>query len=259
MYNEILTIGPITVHGYGLMIGVGIIAALLMGEYRAKKFGLDGDRIYGLTFATVLFGFLAARVLFIITEWNNFIANPLKFVSGNGFVVYGGIIGGTITIFTYCKLKKMDIFSYLDLLVPSIATAQGFGRIGCFLAGCCYGRKTESPFGVVFTNSDFAPNGIKLLPTQLFMSAGDFVIMAILLWYASKRPAKGKVSCLYLFLYSIGRFGIEFLRNDDRGTVGVLSTSQFIAIFTATAAVIVYMAVIPRLQKKEAGNGTREH
>ena len=101
MYNEILTIGPITIHGYGLMIGVGIIAALLMGEYRAKKFGLDSDRIYGMTFATVLFGFLAARVLFIITEWSNFIANPLKFVSGNGFVVYGGIIGGAITIFTY--------------------------------------------------------------------------------------------------------------------------------------------------------------
>lgn len=253
MYNEILTIGGVTIHGYGLMIGLGVMAALLLGDYRAKKFGLNGDHIYGMTFSAVILGFVAARILFIITEWENFLANPMRYLSGAGFVVYGGIIGGALTIYGFCKLKKIDMLSYLDLMVPSVALAQGFGRVGCFLAGCCYGRETDSWCGVVFTNSDFAPNGVKLLPTQLFMAAGDLVIMAALLWYVKKRPMRGRTSMLYLILYSVGRFIIEFLRNDDRGTVGMLSTSQFIAIFTFIVGVIGFTVIMPKLNQK--GNG----
>lgn len=250
MYNEILTIGPITVHGYGLMIGLGVMAALLMGDYRSKKFGLNGDHIYGMTFSAVILGFVAARVLFIITEWEGFLQNPKAYLTGAGFVVYGGIIGGALTIYGFCKLKKIDMLAYLDLMIPSVALAQGLGRIGCFLAGCCYGKETDSWLGVVFTNSDFAPNGVKVLPTQLFMAGGDIILMAILLWYASKRPMRGKVSMLYLVLYSIGRFVIEFFRNDDRGSVGVLSTSQFIAIFVFVAGILGFFVLMPKLKEK---------
>ena len=250
MYNDILTIGPVTIHGYGLMIGLGVMAALLLGDYRAKKFGLNGDHIYGMTFSAVILGFVAARILFIITEWENFLQNPMQYLAGAGFVVYGGIIGGALTIYGFCKIKKIDLLSYLDLMIPSVALAQGFGRIGCFLAGCCYGKETDSFLGVVFTNSDFAPNGVKVLPTQLFMAGGDLIIMAILLWYAAKRPMRGRTSALYLILYSIGRFVIEFLRNDDRGTVGALSTSQFIAIFTLLAGVLGFFVVLPKLNQK---------
>ena len=142
------------------------------------------------------------------------------------------------------------MLSYLDLMIPSVALAQALGRVGCFLAGCCYGKETDSPLGVVFTNSDFAPNGVKLLPTQLFMAGGDLIIMAVLLWYAAKRPMRGRTSALYLILYSIGRFFVEFLRNDDRGTVGMLSTSQFIAIFTFLAGVAGFFTVLPKLNQK---------
>lgn len=256
MYNEILTIGSVTIHGYGLMIGLGVAAALIMGDKRAKKFGLIGDNIYGLTFATVILGFVAARILFIITEWNSFMEDPARFLMGNGFVVYGGIIGGALMIYGYCKWKKMDVLAYLDLMVPSIALAQGFGRVGCFLAGCCYGKETDCWLGVTFTNSAFAPNGVKLLPTQLFMAAGDLFIMAILLWYAAKRPMRGRTSALYLILYSVGRFGIEFLRNDDRGMVGMLSTSQFIAIFTAIAGILAFFVIFPKLNQKGTIHGT---
>ena len=250
MYNEILSIGPVTIHGYGLMIGLGVMAALLLGDYRAKKFGLNGDHIYGMTFSAVILGFLAARILFIITEWEGFLQNPMQYLSGAGFVVYGGIIGGALTIYGFCKIKKIDMLSYLDLMIPSVALAQGFGRVGCFLAGCCYGKETDSWLGVVFTNSDFAPNGVKVLPTQLFMAGGDILLMAVLLWYAAKRPLRGRTSALYLILYSIGRFAIEFLRNDDRGTVGMLSTSQFIAIFTLMVGLVGFFVVAPKLKQK---------
>ena len=142
------------------------------------------------------------------------------------------------------------MLSYLDLMIPSVALAQGFGRVGCFLAGCCYGKETDSCLGVVFTNSDFAPNGVKVLPTQLFMAGGDILLMAVLLWYAAKRPMRGRTSALYLILYSIGRFAIEFLRNDDRGTVGMLSTSQFIAIFTLMVGLVGFFVVAPKLKQK---------
>lgn len=250
MYNDIFSIGPITVHGYGLMIGIGVVVALLVGDYRSKKRGLNGELIYGLTITTVILGFVAARILFILTEWQNFLKAPMRYITGSGFVVFGGIIGGLLTIFGYCKLKKMDFLAYLDLMIPSVAIAQGFGRIGCFLAGCCYGKETDSFLGIIFTNSHFAPNNVKLLPSQLFMAAGDFVLAGILLWYARKERLKGKTSMLYLMLYSVGRFFVEFTRNDDRGFVGGLSTSQFIGIFTFVAGAVVFFLILPAMEKK---------
>lgn len=240
MYNDILSIGNFTIHGYGLMIGIGVVVALIVGDYRAGKKGLDGALIYGLTITTVVLGFLTAKLLYIITEWKGFLKDPMSYISGSGFVVYGGIIGGAVVIWAYCKWKKMDCLRYVDLMIPSVALAQGFGRIGCFLAGCCYGKETDSIIGITFKHSHFAPNHVKLLPSQLIMSVGDFIIAAILLIYAKKDPAKGKTTALYLILYSVGRFLVEFTRNDERGFVGVLSTSQFIAIFTFIIGVVSF-------------------
>ena len=251
MYNDILTIGPVTVHGYGLMIGIGIVMALLVGDYRAKKKGLDGDFIYGLTLTTVVLGFLAAKLLFIITEWQGFVRNPMSYITGNGFVVFGGIIGGAITIWGYCKLKKVNFLDYLDLMIPSVALAQGFGRIGCFLAGCCYGKETDLPIGITYTISRFAPNNVALIPTQLISAAGDFVIFAILLYYAKRKKVDGTVGAMYLIIYSVGRFLVEFLRADERGAVGVLSTSQFISIGTLGFGIVLYFLLKKINKNKE--------
>lgn len=261
MYNDLFSIGPVTVHGYGLMIAIGVLAALIISDKRATKRGLSGDLVYSLVIWTVVGGFLGAKVLFIITYLKKFLADPVGFISGSGFVVYGGIITGIGIIALFCKIKKVSFIDYIDLVMPSVALAQGFGRLGCLLAGCCYGRPTDSAIGIIFTHSDFAPNGIKLMPTQIMMSVGDFIIAAILFYYVSiydkKRmeragletpPAStgGRVTLLYLILYSIGRFSVEFFRNDYRGSVGILSTSQFIAIITAVVATVVYFIMINR-------------
>jgi phosphatidylglycerol:prolipoprotein diacylglycerol transferase len=129
--------------------------------------------------------------------------------------------------------------SYFDLLAPSVAVAQGFGRIGCFLAGCCYGRETDSMLGVVFPAGSIAPAGIKLFPVQLFSAGGDFLIAGILLLFSNKLKCKGDTGALYQHLYGLGRFFIEYFRNDYRGVVAALSTSQFISIF----AVLVSLAM----------------
>lgn len=240
MYNDLFSIGPFTVHGYGLMIAIGVLAALFIAEARAKKRDMNADVLYPLTLVCVVFGFASAKVLFCIVEWRQFIKNPLQLLTGNGFVVYGGIIGGVLAAFLYCRLKKLNFWDYFDIVLPSVAVAQGFGRIGCFLAGCCYGRETDSFLGIAFTHSDYAPNGVKLLPTQLFSAAGMFLIAGFLFWYAKKERKKGQVGALYLVLYSIGRFIIEFFRDDYRGAVGFLSTSQFISLFILAIGVWLF-------------------
>jgi len=230
MYENILKIGPITVKGYGLMIAVGVILALFLGEKLAKKRGQDPDMIYNLTFLCAISGFLGAKILFCIVEFDALIKDPMSVLKSNGFVVYGGIIRGILAAAVYLKRKKCNFWDYFDIVLPSVAVAQGFGRIGCFLAGCCYGRETDSCIGIAFNNSRFAPNHVKLIPTQLISSAGMFLIAAVLLWFLKRQKRPGQTGALYLILYSIGRFGVEFLRNDFRGEIGPFSTSQFISV-----------------------------
>ena len=240
MYNEILKVGPIVIHGYGLMIAIGVLCALLVATKQAKKKLLDANIMFTLGIVALLFGFVGAKLLYCIVEIKSLLNNPMQILSGGGFVVYGGIIGGTLAAIIYCKLKKVNFLQYFDLAMPSVAIAQGFGRIGCFLAGCCYGRETDSAIGIVFHNSSLAPNGVKLIPTQLFSSAGDFLIAVILIMYAKKARNTGKVGALYLILYSVGRFIIEFFRNDYRGSIGVLSTSQVIALIILAIGIIMF-------------------
>jgi len=254
MYNDLFNIGPVTIHGYGLMIALGILCALLVAGKRAKRKNLDVDLVYGLGLAVLFFGFVGAKLLFCIVELDSIIASPKLILSGDGFVVYGGIIGGILAAMLYCKRKKVSFLIYFDLLAPSVALAQGFGRIGCFLAGCCYGRETSSPIGIIFHNSLFAPNDVRLLPTQLFSSAGDFLIAAVLMVFASRPRRVGKTGALYLMLYGAGRFIIEFFRDDYRGSVGFLSTSQFISIIIlAIGIAIFFMKKFPSFNKEKAG------
>ena len=231
MHNDILTIGKLTIHGYGLMIAIGILAAVFVAMYRAKRREMDQEPILDIVLIAMIGGFLGSKILYIIVEWKEFIKDPKHFLGGGGFVVYGGIILGLVVAFLYFRWKKLDFFAYMDLSMPSVSIAQGIGRIGCFLAGCCYGAETDSALGVVFPQGSLAPAGVKLWPTQLFMSVGNLCIAAILIVASLKLKKKGQVSALYMILYSAGRFGVEFFRADHRGSVGVFSTSQFISLF----------------------------
>lgn len=242
MKNDLFSIGPLTVHGYGLMIALGILACIFMGMQRAKKKGLNDESVLDIAIVGVVCGFIGAKILYVIVEFESFIENPLSVLGSEGFVVYGGIIAGVLSAILYCRKKNLVFLEYFDLLAPSISLAQGFGRIGCFLAGCCYGRETDAFFGITFPEGSFAPAGVKLIPTQLLSSAGDFLIMFILLAYSRRSKKTGNVGALYLILYGIGRFLIEFLRSDDRGAVGALSTSQFISIGIVILSLLMFFS-----------------
>lgn len=241
MKIDLFSIGPVTIHGYGLMIGIGVLCCIFMGMRRAKKYGMSEDAVIDIAIFGLIAGFLGAKLLYLIVEWKTFIEDPLSVLGSEGFVVYGGITAGVLAAIVYCRIKKLVFLEYFDLLCSSIALAQGFGRIGCLLAGCCYGRETDSFLGIVFPEGGLAPAGVRLIPTQIISSAGNFCIMLILLWHYKRRKRVGDTGFLYMLLYGLGRFCVEFLRNDNRGTVGVLSTSQFISVFIVAAAVILLL------------------
>lgn len=263
MKNELISIGPITIYGYGLMIGIGIVAAYLMIEYLAKKKQMDPEPVFGLTISCVIGGFAGSKLLYFITRLGDIIADPsvIKDVA-TGWVVYGGIIGGIITAIIFCKIKKLEFLRYFDISLPAVAMAQGFGRIGCFLAGCCYGCETDGWCAITFTGSSFAPNGVPLVPTQLISSGLDFLLFAVLVFLLFKLKAPGQVGGFYLIFYSIGRFVLEFYRGDlIRGSVGTLSTSQFISIFTVMVGVITVWGagvLYGKKQLKEAKDENKE-
>jgi phosphatidylglycerol:prolipoprotein diacylglycerol transferase len=244
MYNNLLTIGKFTIHGYGLMIGIGIICAYLLGERRAKTAGLDPDRIFSITIWAAVGGMLGAKILYLLTNFSAFLANPKDYLFGSsaGFVVYGGIIGGIFSGWLCTRIYRLPFWRYFDVVMPCIALAQGFGRIGCLLAGCCYGMEWHGPLAITFTHSDFAPNGIPLFPTEPVNSALDFLHCFVLIRASRYLRTPGQTGALYLMLYAAGRFVMEFFRGDTiRGFVGPLSTSQFISIFIFAAGALLFL------------------
>ncbi len=249
MSNNI-QIGPLTIHMYGLMVGIGFAAAYMISCKQAEKKGLNSDIIWGILICAILGILIGRRLLFYAVSIPQIIKDPsILWNFKNGYVVYGGLIFGVLFGYIYCMKKKVSFFKYLDLAMPSVSVAQGFGRIGCFFAGCCYGRETDSWFHIIYTHSDFAPNNTALIPTQLLSSAGNFVIAAVLFWYSSKSKTDGSTGAFYMILYSTGRFIIEIFRNDNRGFIGSLSTSQLISIAVFILG-ILFMAVLKKRDTK---------
>lgn len=231
----------IQIKSYGLMIAIGIIVAAALFINKGKNKGFDEDSLLNLIIFAVIGGVLGGKGLFIITELKDILKDPSILTNfGYGFVVYGAIGGGALAMYLYCRRKKWSLIEMVDMTVPGLAIAQGFGRIGCFLAGCCYGAETTLPFGVEFPENSLAPSGVHLHPTQIYSSIFDFSLGLILLYYSKKERKNGKLMGLYLIIYSVGRFLVEFLRNDPRGNVGLFSTSQFIAIFTLVFGIIIF-------------------
>lgn len=251
MFNDWLRIGSFTIHGYGVMIAIGILMAFFYGERMARKYGLDPNEVDNLVFVCLISGFLGSKIVYILTNWNAFLKNPMAYLGADGWVVYGGILGGLLGGWLWCKFRKLSFPAYANLMLPAVALAQGFGRIGCFFAGCCYGKETTG-LGVVFPEGSLAPAGVKLIPTQLISSFGDFVLFYILYKTYCNEKTRSMTAGLYLVLYAVGRFIIEYFRGDEvRGFLFGLSTSQFISIFMMIAGLIVIY--VSRNKEKKAG------
>ena len=127
MKNDLFSIGPLTIHSYGLMIALGILVCVFMGMDRARKYGYKDEAVLDIAIFGILSGFIGAKLLYVLVEFDRFLENPMDVLGSEGFVVYGGIIVGALAGVLYCRIKKLPCWEYFDLLAPSIAVAQGFG------------------------------------------------------------------------------------------------------------------------------------
>lgn len=249
MFNDWFSIGPLTVHGYGVMIAVGILAASWLATKLCKEYKLDYENIDSFIIFVIVIGYAFSKLTYCLTVFDQFLSDPLSVLGSGGWVVYGGILGGLLAALVWCKWKKWKFMDYFQVLMPCVSLAQGFGRIGCFFAGCCGGAVTDAWYGIQFPATSLAWNTTqKIIPTQLLSSAGDFLIFAFLMYNLKKGKHPEDTGAWYLILYSVGRFLIEFLRGDlIRGGIGPFSTSQFISLFV----VVLGAYMIWNRQRKE--------
>lgn len=245
MYPILFSIGRITVYTYGLMMALAFLAAIWIISYSSKEEGLDIAKLVDLAFFAILSGIIGSRIFYILINPLEYISHPLKIfkIWEGGLVFYGGILGGILATIYLIKRYQLPLWKTLDILAPALILAQAIGRIGCFMAGCCYGQPTELPWSVTFNNpKTLAPMGIPIHPTQLYHSSVNLIIFAILFFIVRKRRHfTGQIFSLYLCLYSAGRFVIEFFRGGAkiRLTAG-LNLPQLISVVIFLSGVFLY-------------------
>ncbi len=246
----------LNVHMYGIMIAVGILFAFLVLFRYSKKLGLPGkltDLVYYDGIVSILLGFGFAA-LFQATY--NYIEHPENgFHLGEGITFLGGMIGGTVVYLIIWMIfrKKVpgNLYDIMPVIPCMITVGHAFGRIGCFFAGCCYGKPTDSIFGVQFPGAYFEQLG-KVHPTQLYEAAFLFVLFGVLTWLLLKKKFQYTMT-VYLASYGVFRFFIEFLRYDDRGQLGkLLSPSQTMSLVFLGLAVLAFFLQRNYLKNKPA-------
>lgn len=239
----------IPIHTYGLMIAIGFLAGVYTVRKLAARSGVNPDLVSDLAFWLLMVGFVGARLLYVITRLDFFVANPGEIfrVWEGGLVFFGGLLVATVYAFWFFRKHRLRIWTMIDVLSPGVVVAHAFGRLGCLAAGCCYGKPTGMPWGIRLESElvDFQLRGIPLHPTQIYESTALFLLFAGMLYVFRTRRFEGQVGLTYFMLYPIVRSVIEAFRGDTvRGFVieGWLSTSQFISllVFVAAAAMLNY-------------------
>lgn len=234
-----------TYPAYGSCMAAGAILAVFIAMFLTRrKYKYDFvDYVFNLLWVFLL-AMAGAKLLYLLVEIKAFIAKPSLFLDfmGGGGVFYGGLIGAIAGSYISGRIRHWNFIEIMDTLVAPISFAHCLGRVGCFMAGCCYGMETDSPLGVEFPAGGLAPSGVKVLPTQLFEACFLFILGIVLLLIIWKGKRPGVSAGVYLSAYAVWRFVIEFFRSDRRGEIGALTTSQFISIFifAAGAAILIF-------------------
>lgn len=261
----IFGIGPLTVYTYGVMLAAAYLLGLQLAIVRAKKAGLDAQRMLDLGVALVIAALVGAKLLLLLTNFTYFRANPAEIIvlARSGGVFYGGLIGATLVAFWYIRRHRLPLWTTCDMFAPGIALGHVIGRVGCLMAGCCYGVPTSVPWAITFTDPFAAANvgtplNQALHPTQLYEAAAELLILGFLL--ATERKGRiypGRTFWGYMLLYAVSRFIIEFYRGDERGMIMGWSTSQFISLILAPLSLVMLITLRKRATAPEPVKASR--
>jgi phosphatidylglycerol:prolipoprotein diacylglycerol transferase len=242
--------GGVPVYTYGMMVALAFVVGIVWVNYESKRLGQDAGKATDLVFYIILSAIIGSRIVYIITtERERFLENPLMFfkIWEGGLVFYGGLIAAAAVGIWFVRRHKLPILLYCDIFAPAIALGHSIGRLGCLMAGCCYGKQVAAGawYAITFPLREhtFAPVGIPLYPTQIMESAAEFLIFLVLFFLRKRKKFTGQLIATYLILYGVFRFGIEFIRGDmDRGFVipDILSVSQAVSIVMIAIGIFLY-------------------
>jgi phosphatidylglycerol---prolipoprotein diacylglyceryl transferase len=252
VFPELFSIGPITIYTYGVLLAVSYLLGLWLAMRRARKWGLDANRILDLGIYIIIAALIGAKLLLLVVDFDQFSRSPgdLLTLARSGGVFYGGLILAVVVGFWYVSRHRLPFWTTCDVFAPGIALGHVTGRLGCLAAGCCYGRPADVPWAITFTNPLAAANvgtplGIPLHPTQIYEAGAELLILGLLLATERRgRPFAGRTFWAYMFLYAVSRYIIEIYRGDPRGMVLGFSTSQFISLVLAplSVAMLIYLS-----------------
>jgi phosphatidylglycerol---prolipoprotein diacylglyceryl transferase len=246
-------------HTYGVLIALGFVVGIVLAVRQAKKEGVSPNVILDLSFWILIAAMVGSRILYIIVNANDYIADPLSLIKiwQGGLVFYGGFIGAVLTSWWYMRKHAVPFLKVADIFIPSVSLGHVFGRLGCFAAGCCHGMPAgSSAFGVVFTDPGTVVSrnhllGVPLHPTQLYEATGELLIFLTLLFFRRRKRFHGQLLVTYLILYPILRSIVEIFRGDyERGMLfridlfgssspELLSTSQLISLLLAIGGIVL--------------------
>jgi phosphatidylglycerol:prolipoprotein diacylglycerol transferase len=254
MYPILFEIGGFPVYTYGVLLAAAYLLGLQFALMRARARGLDATRVMDLGIWIIISALIGAKLLLLVVEFDTFRQNPRELVTllRSGGVFYGGLIAAVAVAMWYMRRHRLAVWSVSDAFAPGIALGHVIGRMGCFFAGCCFGKATDVPWSVTFSNEYAARNvgtplNVPIHPTQLYEAGAELMILGLLLVLERKwRPFAGRTFWSYMLLYGITRFFIEFYRGDLRGMVGDLSTSQFVSVILVPVSIVMLIVLSRR-------------
>lgn len=247
MYPRLVELGPFTIYTYGVLLAAAFLLGLRLATSRARARGLDPGKILDLGIYIIVSAIVGGKLLLLVTDFRAFRANPADILSlaRSGGVFYGGLLLAVVVSFWYMRRHRLPLWPTFDVFAPGIALGHAVGRLGCLMAGCCWGHATHLPWGITFSDpftGDYVgtPLGVALHPTQVYEAIAETGILLFLLWFEKRgRAFNGRTFWVYILLYGISRYAIEFFRGDPRGSVWIFSTSQFISVLLVPLAVMM--------------------
>jgi phosphatidylglycerol:prolipoprotein diacylglycerol transferase len=260
------SVGPVTIYTYGVLLAVAYLGGLQLAMIRARRRGLDQTRVLDLGIYIIISALIGAKLLLVVTDYRSFFDNPRALLDlvRSGGVFYGGLIVAVTVALLYIRRVGLPLWTTCDVFAPGIALGHVVGRLGCFFAGCCWGKPTSVPWAITFTSPYAAANvgtplNVPLHPTQLYEAGAEALILIALLATESRgRRFPGRTFWLYMLMYAVSRYIIEIFRGDPRGSVFMFSTSQFISVILIplALAMLVYLgrreSPAPKLARKAA-------
>jgi phosphatidylglycerol:prolipoprotein diacylglycerol transferase len=255
MHPILFNLGSFTVYAYGVLLAAAYLLGLQFALVRARARGLDGQRVMDLGIWIIISALVGAKLLLLIVDFKTFTGNPRELLNlaRSGGVFYGGLIAAVAVALLYLRRHKLPLWTTTDVFAPGVALGHIVGRLGCLMAGCCFGQPTSMPWAITFRDPQaFVNSGttlnVPLHPTQLYEAGAEAVILVFLLVFERKgRPFPGRTFWSYMLLYGISRFVIEFYRGDSRGMVfEVLSTSQFVSIILVPLSIVMLVVLSRR-------------